>query len=151
MAPEARKERPVPNANPYLTFDGNCEEAFEFYRSVFGGEFADFSRFSEAPPDSPGSPEDADRIMHVAIPLGDGQVLMGSDRPSMMGSGTFGDSVAVSIGPDDAEQGRSFFEGLSAGGQVTMPYERQFWGAEFGMCTDKYGIHWMVNYYEPTD
>jgi PhnB protein len=137
----------MPSINPYLTFDGNCEEAFEFYRSVFGGEFSDLNRFfSEAPSDSPGSDEDADRILHLSLPIGDGQVLMGSDRPSEMGPGTFGDSVAVSIAPDDADSGRRIFEGLSAGGQVTMPYERQFWGADFGMCTDKYGIHWMVNY-----
>jgi PhnB protein len=140
----------VPSVNPYLAFDGNCEEAFAFYRSVFGGEFSDLSRFSEAPSDSPGSTEDADKIMHLSLPLGDGQVLMGSDRPSELGLGTFGDSVAVSIAPDDAEQGRRIFESLSAGGQVTMPYERQFWGADFGMATDKYGIHWMVNY-TPTD
>ena len=132
--------------NPYLTFDGNCEEAFEFYRSVFGGEFADLARFSEAPPGTPGAETNADKLMHIALPVGDGQVLMGSDRPSEMGSGTFGDSVAVSIAPDDADQGHRLFEGLATGGQVTMPYERQFWGADFGMCTDKFGIHWMVNY-----
>lgn len=140
----------MPGINPYLAFDGNCEEAFDFYRSVFGGEFSDINRFSDAPSDSPGSGEDADKIMHVSLPLGDGQVLMGSDRPSHMGPGTFGDSVAVSIAPDDAESGRRIFESLATGGQVTMPYERQFWGADFGMCTDKYGIHWMVNY-APTD
>lgn len=136
----------MPSVNPYLAFDGNCEEAFEFYRSVFGGEFSDLSRFSDAPSASPGSAEDATRIMHVSLPLADDQVLMGSDRPVEMEPGTFGDSVAVSIAPDDGEEGRRIFESLSGGGQVTMPYERQFWGADFGMCTDKYGIHWMVNY-----
>ena len=132
--------------NPYLTFDGNCEEAFGFYQSIFGGEFVDLTRYSEAPPDMPSSPDDADKLMHVSIPLGDGQVLMGSDRPSMMGAGTFGDSVAVSINPDSSEEGRRVFDGLADGGKVVMPYERQFWGADYGLCTDRYGIHWMVNY-----
>ena len=132
--------------NPYLTFDGNCEEAFEFYRSVFGGEFADVSRYSEAPPGTPGAEANADKLMHIALPLGEGQMLMGADRPSEMGPGTFGNSVAVSVNPDKEEEGHRIFEGLSAGGQVAMPYERQFWGADFGMLVDKFGIHWMVNY-----
>lgn len=132
--------------NPYLTFDGSCEEAFDLYRSIFGGEFAMLQRFNEGPPDMPQSPEDADHILHVSLPLGEGQVLMGSDRPARLGAGTFGDSVAVSLAPDDGEQGRRWFEALAEGGNVTMPYERQFWGADYGMCTDRYGIHWMVNY-----
>ncbi len=136
----------MPSVNPYLGFDGNCEEAFEFYRSVFGGEFLDLNKFSEGPSDMPSRPEDADKIMHISLSLGDGQILMGSDRPSGMGSTTFGDSVAISIAPDSAEQGHEIFEGLAAGGQITAPYERQFWGADFGMCTDKFGINWMVNY-----
>lgn len=136
----------MPSLNPYLGFDGNCEEAFEFYRSVFGGEFSDLTRYSDAPPDAPGTPEDAEKIMHVSLAIADGEVLMGSDRPSDMGPGRTGDSVAISIGPDDADQGRRIFEGLATGGHVAVPYERQFWGADFGMCTDKYGITWMVNY-----
>ena len=137
------------SASPYLTFDGDCEQAFEFYRTVFGGEFFTVRRFSEAPSEVPGMADDPDRILHISLPLGDGQRLMGSDRPSMVGPGTFGDSIAVSIEPDDAEQGRRLFAELSAGGGVTMPYERQFWGADFGMCTDKFGVNWMVNY-DPT-
>lgn len=136
----------MPSLNPYLGFDGNCEEAFEFYRSIFGGEFADLSRYSDAPSDGPGHPEDADKIMHVSLAIADGQVLMGSDRPSDMGPGGTGDSVAISIEPDDADQGRRMFQGLATDGHVAVPYERQFWGADFGMCTDKYGITWMVNY-----
>ena len=136
--------------HPYLGFDGDCEEAFEFYRSVFGGEFSDINRFSEMPPDAPSSPEDADKIMHVSLPLADGQVLMGSDRPASMGTTTFGDSVAISVSPDSADEGRRIFGALAAGGQVVMPYERQFWGADYGMCRDRYGINWMVNY-APTE
>jgi PhnB protein len=133
--------------NPYLVFDGNCEEAFEFYRSVFGGAFADFSRFSEVPDDAAGSPGDADRLMHVSLPLGDGQVLMGSDRPSSMPDGTFGDAVTLSVGPDSSEEGARIFAALADGGSVVMPYERQFWGADYGMCTDRFGVGWMVNYF----
>lgn len=136
----------MPTVNPYLIFDGTCEQAFEFYRSVFGGEFGDINRFSESPPGVPSDPGDADRLMHVSLPLGDGQVLMGSDRQSSMPAGTLGDSVALSVSPDAADEGRRLFEALSSGGQVTMPYERQFWGADYGMCTDRFGVNWMVNY-----
>jgi PhnB protein len=136
----------MPTVTPYLSLDGDCEEAFEFYRSILGGEFLDVSRYSEMPPDVPTSPGDADKIMHIALQLADGQAIMGSDRPPGTGSTTFGDSAAISISPDSAEDGRRIFESLSAGGQVTMPYERQFWGADFGMCTDRYGINWMINY-----
>jgi PhnB protein len=131
--------------NPYLAFDGTCEEAFELYRSIFGGELL-INRYSEMPPDTPVDPGSADRIMHVSLPLGSGQVLMGSDRPPGTGTTTFGDSVAVSVSPDSAEDGRRIFDALSAGGQVTMPYERQFWGADYGMCRDRFGINWMVNH-----
>jgi PhnB protein len=131
--------------NPYLGFDGNCEEAFELYRSIFGGEL-EISRFSEMPPDSPVDPSAADKVMHVSLPLGDGQVLMGSDRMPGMGTTTFGDSVAVSVSPGSADDGRRIFDALADGGQVTMPYERQFWGADYGMCVDRFGIGWMVNY-----
>lgn len=131
--------------NPYLTFDGNCEAAFEFYRSVFGGDFSDVSRFSEAPPDAAGSPGDGDKIMHISLPLGDDQVLMGSDRPAAMGPGTSGDAVSLSVALDDADEARRVFDALAEGGTITMPFERQFWGADFGMCVDRFGIHWMVD------
>jgi PhnB protein len=141
------EETAMTTVNPYLGFDGRCEEAFEQYRSIFGGELVGLSRFSEAPPESlAGHEADADKIMHVSLPIGDGQAIMGSDRPSSMGNTTFGDSVAVSISPDSAEEGRRIFEALAQGGRVIMPYERQFWGADYGMCTDRFGIHWMVNY-----
>jgi PhnB protein len=139
----------MPSVSPYLGFDGNCEEAFEFYRSVFGGEFSGVSRYSEAPPDVGGSSADGDKIMHIALSIGNGQAIMGSDRPPGMGSTTFGDSVAISIFPDSSEEGRRIFDALSAGGRVTMPYERQFWGDDYGMLTDRFGIHWMVDYTPP--
>lgn len=141
----------MPKVTPYLNFDGRCEEAFEFYRSVLGGEFVGVNRFSEMPPDVPMTPDDGNMIMHIALQLEDGQAIMGSDRPSGMGKTTFGDSVHVSIGPDSAEEGRRIFDALSDGGEVTMPYERQFWGADYGMCTDRFGIHWMINYDASSD
>ena len=141
----------MPTVTPYLNFDGDCEEAFEFYRSVLGGEFVGVNRYSEMPPDTQVSADDSNKIMHIALLLKDGQGIMGSDRPPAMGGTTFGDSVHISISPDSAEDGRRIFDGLSAGGQVTMPYERQFWGADYGMFTDKYGIHWMVNYDASTE
>ena len=93
----------MPTVNPYLGFDGDCEEAFGFYRSVFGGEFEAINRYSEMPPDAQATGSDADKIMHISLPLGDGQALMGSDRPPGMGSTTFGDSVAISISPESGD------------------------------------------------
>ena len=130
--------------NPYVGFDGQCEEAFEFYRSVFGADFSAINRYSEMPTEM--SEADGKLVMHVSLPIGEGQVLMGSDRPPGTGPGTSGDRVAISVSPDDAEQGRRIFEALASGGTVTLPYERQFWGADYGMCTDRFGIPWMVNY-----
>lgn len=135
--------------NPYLTFDGSCQEAFDFYRSVFGGEYSSMQRFSEGPPEMPIAPEDADKVMHVSLPLADGQVLMGSDQPAGRGGVNAGNTISISIGPDSADEGRRIFEALAAGGTVVMPYETQFWGADYGMCIDRFGIGWMVNYEHP--
>jgi PhnB protein len=137
--------------SPYLGFDGTCEEAFEFYRSVFGGEFRNLSRYSEAPSDPSGPPVDGDKIMHVALPIGEGQAIMGSDRPPGLGTTTFGDSVSISVFPDSSEEGRRIFDALSEGGQVTLPYERQFWGDDYGQLTDRFGINWMVDYTPPQE
>jgi PhnB protein len=94
----------------------------------------------------PVAAEDADKVMHVSLPLGEGQVLMGSDQPAERGGVSVGNTVAISTGPDPAEDGRRIFEGLAQGGTVVVPYERQFWGADYGMCIDRFGIGWMVNY-----
>ena len=135
--------------NPYLTFDGNCEEAFDFYRSVFGRECSSMQRFSEGPPGMPVAPEDADKVMHVSLPLADGQVLMGSDQLAGRGGVNVGNTISISIGPDSADEGRRIFEALAKGGTVVMPYETQFWDADYGMCIDRFGIGWMVNYEHP--
>lgn len=138
----------------YLSFSGNCEEAFSLYRSVFGGDFLVLNRYSdlpggeEIPEDSAHalSDNDGDKIMHVRLPIGGGAVLMGSDRPSGVETAVVGDVFSISIAPASEEEAIRIFNELSAGGNVTMPLEKTFWNALFGTFTDKFGIQWMVNY-----
>ena len=135
--------------NVYLTFKGNCEEAFNFYKSIFGGEFAWLGRFKDMPPiDGKSAPANAaEKIMHVSLPVSKETILMGSD--SIEGWGppiVTGNNFSVSISADSTTQADKFFGSLSAGGNVTMPMAEMFWGSYFGMFTDKYGINWMVSY-----
>ncbi len=130
--------------NPYLNFTGDCEKAFRFYQSVFGGEL-EVNRFSEMPPDE-AMDVDGNLVMHASLPLGDGQVLMGSDRPDAMGPTTVGDNIQVSIGPASSDEGKRIFDALAEGGTVVMPYQATFWGADYGALVDRFGIGWMVNY-----
>jgi len=135
--------------NPYLNFDGNTEEAFNFYKSVFGGEFMGngMMRMSDVP-DMPGlSDEEKNRVMHVSLSLGNGQVLMGSDiLPSMGHKLTVGNNNYISLSTNSREEADRLFEGLSGGGEVEMPMQDQFWGDYFGSFKDKYGVCWMINY-----
>ena len=131
------------NINPYLTFGGNCEEAFEFYRSVFGGEFPAVMRFKDMMPEAG---DDGNLIMHIALPISEGNVLMGSDTTEAMGGEhVVGTNVSIAIGTDNREESDKLFAGLSAGGKVTMPMNDAPWGDYFGMFTDKYGFNWMIN------
>jgi PhnB protein len=132
--------------NPYLHFEGNCEEAFDFYKSVFGGEFAAQMRWKDMKGETPPSESDGNKIMHVSLPIGHGTVLMGSDEPGEMGKGTIGDNFSIAIGRESKDEATRIFNGLSAGGNVTMALQDTFWGAYFGMFTDKFGIKWMVIY-----
>ncbi|GEC78720.1 VOC family protein [Flavobacterium aquatile] len=139
--------------NTYLTFNGNCEEAFLFYKSVFGGDFAYMGRFGEMPPsDDPNCPppsdEETNRIMHVSLPISKETILMGSDTTSQSGNAVFGTNFSVSINTDTKDEADKLFNGLSADGTIIMPMEKTFWGAYFGMFTDKFGIGWMVNFDE---
>ena len=139
------------SANPYLNFPGNCMEAFEFYKSVLGGEYSNVSRFSDMPSDA--APDEThepapEGIMHISLPFGD-SILMGSDVPPGMGSVTAGNTCYVCLNPDSPDEGSRVFDGLSAGGQVEMPYDRQFWGDYYGSLTDRFGIKWMVNTADP--
>lgn len=138
--------------NPYLIFNGNCEEAFMFYKSVFGGEFPYIGKFSDMPPSDdpncpPPSPEEANRIMHVSLPIGN-TVLMGSDSTSQSGDVAIGANISISINTDSRAEADKLFNGLSAGGNVVMPMQNTFWGAYFGMFVDKFSIHWMINFDE---
>ncbi len=133
--------------NPYLTFNGNCEEAFNFYKSVFGGEFPYLGRFKDMPSDKPLPESQKDKIMHVSLPISKETILMGSDSSEEFGQATtIGNNISLSINASSEEEATSLFNSLSVGGKVTMPLEKTFWGAFFGMFTDKFGIHWMVNY-----
>jgi PhnB protein len=133
--------------NPYLNFNGNTEEAFNFYKSVFGGEFITLQRFKDTPFGEKMSPKEREMIMHIALPIGKGTILMATDFVESMGQHlTPGNNFSLAIGPESEAEADKFFKALSVGGQVTMPLEKAFWGAYFGMLTDKFGIQWMVNY-----
>ena len=133
----------------YLFFDGNCREAFEFYRSVFGGEFSELQTFGEGPPDMNVPEAEQDRIMQVSLPIGSG-VLMGSDSTSAFGPPPVqGTNFAISIAGDSREHCDEVLAGLSEGGTVKMPMQETFWGAYFGNWADRFGIGWMINYEMP--
>lgn len=135
----------------YLNFPRGTEEVFNFYKSVFGGEFeGGINRFSDIPP-SDGTPPlaeaDKDLVMHVALPiLGGAHWLMGTDAPESMGfKVNFGNNVYINLEPDTRAETLRLFEALSAGGKVEMELQDMFWGAYYGSCTDQYGVQWMFN------
>ena len=133
--------------NPYLNFPGNAEEAFNFYKSVFGGEFAAVQRFKDTPVADRAAPEDANKIMHISLPIGKGNILMATDTIESMGHKlTTGNNFHLSLTAESEEEADRLFNGLSAGGQVTMPLQKMFWNAYFGMFNDKFGVQWLVNY-----
>ncbi|MDB5030860.1 VOC family protein [Mucilaginibacter sp.] len=132
--------------NPYVNFLGKTEEAFNFYKSVFGGEFLTLQRFKDTPHGDNMSAEDKEKVMHVALPIGD-NLLMGTDVLESMGQSlSFGTNFSIAIDPKDMDEANSLFNGLAVGGQIMMPLEKMFWGAWFGMLFDKYGVQWMLNY-----
>ena len=132
--------------NPYIHFNGNAEEAFTFYKSVFGGQFARVVRFKEMP-GLPVPEKEADKIMHIALPIGKNSLLMGSDTPESMGRHSENENRSkISIGAESKEEADKIFNGLSAGGKVEMPMADSLWGSYFGMFRDKYGIEWMVDF-----
>jgi PhnB protein len=138
--------------NVYLTFDGTCEKAFNFYKSIFGGEFPSVNRFKEMPPQDgkPWPAEEAERIMHISLPISKETVLMGSDTTATMKTKTVvGNNFSISINTDNKAEADRLFSGLSAGGRVTMAMNTTFWGSYFGMLTDKFSINWMVSFEQP--
>lgn len=136
--------------NPYLNFNGNTEEAFNFYKSVFGGEFAMVMRFKDTPEAGKMPADAADKIMHIALPIGKGNILMATDALESMGQKlTTGNNFYISISAETKEEADRLYNKLSAGGKIEMPIGDVFWGAYFGMFADKFGIQWMVSYDSP--
>ena len=133
--------------NPHINFNGNAEEAFNFYRSVFGGEFAMIMRFKDmASPEMPVADSEANKIMHIALPIGK-NILMGNDVPESMGTVNENENRSkISISAESREEADKLFNGLSAGGAIEFPIDDSPWGSYFGMFRDKYGIEWMVDF-----
>lgn len=134
--------------NPYLTFNGNCLEAFEFYKSIFGGEFPYAGKFGEMPPnpDYPIPDELKDKIMHISLPISKETVLMGSDSSEAFGHASIiGNNITLSVNTESVDEVNRIYNALIEGGEVKMPLAKTFWGAWFGQLTDKFGINWMVN------
>lgn len=133
--------------NPYLNFKGNAEEAFTLYKSVFGGEFSMIQRFGDTPESGRVPEHEKDKIMHIALPIGNGNVLMATDALESMGhSFTRGNNFHLSMSTESMEEADRIFLGLSEGGTVTMPMEKTFWGSYFGMLTDRFDIPWMISF-----
>ncbi|WP_134089240.1 VOC family protein [Olivibacter sp. XZL3] len=134
--------------NPYLNFDGQAEEAFKFYQSVFGGELF-IQKMKEAPGTESLPENEQNLVMHVSLPLGDGQFIMASDCVASRGQRlAVGNNNYISISPDSRAEAERLFNGLSAGGEVEMPLADMFWGDYFGSFADKFGVCWMINYNE---
>ena len=129
----------------YLTFDGNCRQAFEFYRAVFGGDFHVFSTFGDGPPDMDVSEAEKNNVMHVSLPIGD-SILMGSDNGPHGPPLNIGNNFSLSVTAESRTNADQLLAALAENGNVTMPMADAFWGAYFGMCTDQFGISWMVVY-----
>ncbi len=134
--------------NPHINFNGNAEEAFNFYKSVFGGEFAKVIRFKElSSPEHPISEKEENKIMHIALPIGKCNMLMGNDVPEFMGRTNENENRSkIAISAESKEEADKLFNGLSAGGQIEMPIADSPWDSYFGMFRDKYGIEWMVDF-----
>ena len=133
--------------NPHINFNGNAEEAFTFYKSVFGGEFAKLMRFKDlASPEFPIAESEANKIMHIALPIGK-NVLLANDVPEMLGRVNENENRSkISISAESKVEADKLFTGLSAGGQIEMPIMDSPWGSYFGMFRDKYGIEWYVDF-----
>lgn len=134
--------------NIYLFFNGNCREAFDFYKSAFGGDFSYIGTYGEMPPHekTPEYLNYKDKIMHVNFPISEETILMGSDTTEAHGEPVkTGNNFSISINTESMEEADDLFEKLSEGGKVTMPLKKTFWSPYFGMFSDKFGVNWMVN------
>ena len=135
--------------NPHINFNGNAEEAFNFYKSVFGGEFATIVRLKDlSSPEFPVAENDANKIMHIALPIGK-NMFMANDVPESMGRVNENENRSkIAISAESREEADKLFNGLSAGGTVEMPMDDSPWNSYFGMFRDKFGIEWMVDFAE---
>jgi PhnB protein len=133
--------------NPHINFNGNAEEAFNFYKSVFGGEFARIVRLKDlASPEFPVGEEDAEKILHISLPIGQ-NTLIANDVPSFLGRVNEDENRSkISVSAESREEADKIFNGLSVGGSVEMPIEDSPWGSYYGMFRDKYGIEWIVEF-----
>ena len=134
--------------NPYLTFNGNCEEAFNFYKAAFGGEFQFVGRYKDVPAADRQNfaIKDDEKIMHISLPLGKDTILMGCDNPAgSRQATTFGDNISLSISTDSRAKADQIFSQLTKGGHVGMQMGETFWGSYFGELTDKFGVHWTIS------
>lgn len=132
----------------YLSFNGQTEEAFNFYKNALGKEFSAIQRYKEMP-GAPIMPDEfGNKILHVALPIAPGHTLMGADSVEGMSPAAViqGNNFSITIETDTEEEARKIFANLSAGGTIVMPFEKTFWGALFGMITDKFGIQWMISF-----
>ena len=136
--------------NPYLNFEGNTEQAFHFYKSVFGGKFSSIVRFKDMPIEGLSIPKEVkNKIMHIGLPIGNDQMLMGTDALESLGHKVVqGNNVHISIHPDSKEEADRLFAGLSEGGKIEMQMANQPWGDYYGSFQDKFGVHWMINYHK---
>ena len=135
--------------NPYLNYQGNAEEAFTFYKSVFGGEFSSLQRMKDTPDADRVPAAEREKIMHIALPIGKGVTLMASDTlDSMAQKLSVGNNFYLSISVDSRQEADRVFNGLSKGGKIEMPMQKMFWGDYFGMFKDKFGVQWMVGFAE---
>lgn len=133
--------------NPHINFNGNAEEAFQFYQSVFGGSFSRIIRFKDLANDEfPVAEHEANKIMHIALPIGK-TILMANDVPEILGHTNENENRSkIVIAAETKEEADKLFNGLSVGGQIEMPIDQSPWGTYFGMFRDKYGIEWMVEF-----
>lgn len=135
---------------PYLNFSGTCEEAFNFYKTVFGGELMDLTRFSEMPSEEPLPPAIANQVMHVSLSVKGNSMLMGSDAPEGFAPAfRAGNNVHLSLDAADEAEAKRWYDALREGGEVAMELAPTFWAKLFAMVRDKFGVHWMISFGEP--
>lgn len=133
--------------NTYLNFPGNTEEAFNFYKSVFGGEFSFMQRFKDTPEGANMSADEQEKIMHIGLSIGKGGALMATDALESQGFKLIpGNNYNICLSAETEEEAEKLFYGLSAGGKIHVPLDKASWGSYFGMFHDKFGISWMINY-----